>query len=47
MITMKTIRALVLMLLTATVAAACNPSSITAPSSTEDGRHPVIGGTGG
>jgi hypothetical protein len=47
MIPMKAIRALVLMLLTATVATACNPSSITAPSSIEDGRHPVIGGSGG
>jgi hypothetical protein len=47
MIPMKAIRTLVLMLLTATVAAACNPSSITAPSTTEDSRHPVIGGSGG
>jgi hypothetical protein len=44
---MKAIRTLVLMLLTAMVAAACNPSSITAPSTSEEGRHPVIGGSGG
>jgi hypothetical protein len=44
---MKATRTFVLMLLTALVAAACNPSAITAPQSDADGRNPVIGGSGG
>jgi hypothetical protein len=43
---MKAARTFALMLLTALVAAACNPSSITAPQD-DNGRNPVIGGSGG
>jgi hypothetical protein len=44
---MKATRTFVLLLVTALVAAACNPSSITAPQGDDAGRTPVIGGSGG
>lgn len=44
---MKATRTLVLLLFTALAAAACNPSSITAPQNDATERSPVIGGSGG